>query len=732
MLRTGAPPEAHISGVNIHRTALTTRSAGFVAALSFVAAPFAHGQGTGSADTSRAQKLAPVAVSVTRETARSSFELPFATARISMETTRPGLRRGSVSEMLLGVPGVVVQDRANPSQDPRLTIRGFGARSAFGVRGVRVLRDGIPLSLPDGQTPIDWLDLETIGAIDVVRGTAAALYGNAAGGIVDFRSRAPVAAPIAIATRALGGGGTVRTNVTASGIGRADATSAVRDLGWLGSVTGTHGDGPRTWSRIDASSAFARAFASVLGTRVELQGTHYDAPRAENTGALTSSELARDPSLPDSLNVQKLSRKSVRHSQLALIASRTNGDNEWTASAFTSSRLLDNPLPFAIVEVDRNVAGASLRGTRKLDVLKWPLRITAGADYQRQDDDRFNYENCADVPSTTPASVRCPRQGAERGATRLDQRELVSGTGVFARAELALPGNLLASAAVRHDRVAFTVEDRFVTATNLDDSGDRTLDAVSPMYALVWRVAPLLSVYANAGNAFETPTVTELTNQDNGAAGLNSTLAPQRTATVEVGGQAIIGARVRVDVAAFRARVRDELVPFDVPNAPGRRAFRNAGRTSRDGVELGLTAKAGIVDAGLGYTYSNFRFDQYVVGTTSFAGKAIPGIPQHGLQAFTTVQGRGLFATAEVLSASRSSADDAETVFAAGYAVWTLRAGYRAELAQRRLVIEPLAGVENLFDRRYASSVVVNATRSRFYEPGGRRRVYVGLRLSGR
>ncbi|MEO7520569.1 MAG: TonB-dependent receptor, partial [Gemmatimonas sp.] len=498
------------------------------------------------------------------------------------------------------------------------------------------------------------------------------------------------------------------------------------------SMTGTHGDGPRTWSRVDASSVFARAFTKLRGTRVELQGTHYDAPRAENTGALTSAELSRDPSLPDSLNLRKHSRKAVRQSQLAVIVSRPQGANEWTASAFTSSRLLDNPLPFAVVEVDRNVAGASLRVTRRIAGLSWPVRVTVGADFQRQDDDRFNYENCADVPLATPVSVRCPKQGVERGAIRLDQRELVNGTGVFGRAELEAPGNVLASVAMRYDRVSFSVDDHFVTSTNLDDSGDRALEATSPMVALVWRVTPLFSIYANGARAFETPTVTELTNQDNGAAGLNRTLAPQRTATVEVGMQAIAASRVRIDIAAFRARVRDELVPFDVPNAPGRRAFRNAGKTSRSGVELGLNATPGIASVGVGYTYSKFRFDEYVVSTRDFAGKAIPGIPEHALQAYATVQGRGLFGTAEVSSAARSSADDGATVFSAGYAVWTVRAGYRGALFDGRFMLEPLAGVENLFDRRYASSVVVNATRSRYFEPGGERRAYVGLRLVAR
>lgn len=688
-------------------------------------------------DTTRATLVAPVTVSVTRDAARSPFELPFATSRVTPSASRPGLRRTSISELLLGVPGVVVQDRANPSQDPRLTVRGFGARSAFGVRGVRVLRDGIPLSLPDGQTPVDWLDLETVGDIDVVRGTAAALYGNAAGGVVDFRSRAPETAPFAISSRVTRGGNITRSNLTASGRARIDAAATVRDFGWLVSGTGTHGDGARAWSRTDASSAFARTFAHVAGTRVELQATRYDASRAENTGALTAAELARDAALPDSLNITKRSRKSAQQSQVAVIASRVNGANEWTASAFTSARVLDNPLPFAIVAIDRHVAGASLRGTRRMPALHvgavpLPVRVTAGFDLQRQDDDRLNYENCADVPTATPVSGRCPTRAAERGAIRLNQRELVTGTGAFARAEVELPGAWFVSAAVRRDRVAFHLQDHFITTTSLDDSGDRTLDAVSPLFAVVWRARSTLSFYANVARAFETPTITELTNQADGSAGLNGALAPQRTSTVEVGSQALFASRIRMDIAAFRARVRDELVSFDVPNAPGRRAFRNAGRTSRNGVELSVATTAGAADIGVAYTLSRFRFTNYAVGAVRYDGKMIPGIPEQQGQAFVTVRRAGWFGTVDVTAASRSSANDGSTVFAAGYATWALRGGYDGTVGRGHLTIAPVGGIENVFDRRYASSVVVNATRARYFEPGATRRAYLGVKLGAR
>jgi iron complex outermembrane receptor protein len=319
---------------------------------------------------------------------------------------------------------------------------------------------------------------------------------------------------------------------------------------------------------------------------------------------------------------------------------------------------------------------------------------------------------------------------------RLDQREIVRGTGAFARVEVEAPGRVFASSAIRRDRVHFDVRDAFVSASNADDSGERTLDASSPMVAVVWRAKPLLSVYANIARAFETPTVTELTNQEDGTAGLNARLAPQRTVTAEVGGQAFVAGRVHVDVALFRARVRDELVAFDVPNAPGRRAFRNAGRTSRDGVELRLSSNSYLgrvttAQFGLAWTWSRFRYVAYRVGTTNFAGKPIPGIPAHGLQGFATLRRGAAFTTVDVTANSRTSADDAATVYAAGYATWALRAGYRTATADR-LTLEPIAGIENVFDRRFASAVVVNATRARFFEPGTRRRAYIGLRVGAR
>ncbi len=635
-------------------------------------------------------------------------------------SARPAQRRSGVGELLLAVPGVQVQDRANPSQDPRVTIRGFGARSAFGVRGVRMMRDGIPLSLPDGQTPLDWLDLETIDRVDVVRGTAAALYGNAAGGVVSMTSREAAAVPFALSTRLWNGGGLERANVMASG--RTEAVGVLKSPQWLGSFTRTTGNGPRTWSHLDANSAFARATATVAGTRVEVQGTRYDAPRAENPGAVTAAELANDPRLPDSLNITKRSRKAVAQSQLALIAERAVGNGTIRGSLFTGARTLDNPLPFAIVAVDRHVFGGGLHGAWRLVSTPWPVRFGAGVDAQKQHDERWNYENCADVLPTAPVTTRCPVSSRERGAIRLEQRELATGIGGYVRAEVEAPGHLFASAALRGDAVHFEVADRFITATNADDSGDRTLRATSPMFGLTWRATPTFSAFVNLSTAFETPTITELTNQENGAAGLNATLDPQRTRTLEVGTQALIGGHVRADLSVFRAKVLDELVGFDVPGQVGRRAFRNAGQTSRTGAEVSANGEWSHGGAGVAYSYAKYRFDRYDVGTTSFAGKPIPGLPAQYVQAFGTVRRAGVWSTAEVTASARTSANDAATVFGAGFAVWNWRLGFSSP-SVAGVQIEPAFAIENIFDRRYASSLVLNATRNRYFEPGLPRRL---------
>ncbi len=420
------------------------------------------------------------------------------------------------------------------------------------------------------------------------------------------------------------------------------------------------------------------------------------------------------------------------HRQVALSAERRAGSATLTSSVFYGTRDLDNPQPFAIVAVDRANWGASLRGTTATAWGGFTLRSTAGVDWQGQRDDRRNFENCNGRVGTVPVAT-CPQRAQERGALRLDQRERLEGMGAFARWELEAPRRATLSAALRWDELRLGLRDRFITPTNADDSGDRTLGAVTPMVGATVRLRPTLSWYANVSTAFETPTITELTNQPDGSAGLNRALDPQRTRMVETGLKGLVGSHWRFDVALYDARTRDELVPFDVPGQVGRRAFRNAGRTSRRGAELSLTGVSRVVDGGLAVARARYRYEDYVLpsgsSTVRLDGRLIPGVRGTSAQAWLTARSRGWFATVEGSAQSRAAIDDANSAFAAGWWVANVRIGRAGGL--ERLGVEPVIGVDNLFGRRYASTLVVNATRGRFFEPGVPRTVHAGVRVTG-
>jgi iron complex outermembrane receptor protein len=291
---------------------------------------------------------------------------------------------------------------------------------------------------------------------------------------------------------------------------------------------------------------------------------------------------------------------------------------------------------------------------------------------------------------------------------------------------------------VRADYVAFAVSDEFIVPSgpeaNPDDSGRRTLSAWSPMGGVVARLGALTSAYANIATSFETPTATELGNRPEGAGGINRELDPQRATTIEVGIKGIVLSRLRYDAAVFTTAVRDELIPYEVPNGGGRRYFRNAGRTTRRGFETGATAETGPVAFATAYSYSDFRFDEYEIvsggDTTGLEGKRIPGIPLHQLQTSVTWRAGHAFLTGEAVVSSRVLVDDANTAAASGWTVVNVRAG--ARIPVRTHVMTPTVAVYNAFDRRYIGSVVVNAAAGRFYEPAPTRSLAVGLTLEGR
>lgn len=678
-------------------------------------------------DTTSTARLPTVQVTVTREAARSPLELPYAISVTQPDSLRPGARQLALDELLLLIPGIAVANRNNPTQDPRITIRGFGARSAFGVRGVRVLRDGIPLTLPDGQTPVDYIDLESVGSIEVIRGAASSLYGNASGGVIDLRTEAPPPVPFGASVRASGGSYAMKRLHGTVG-GTSDPFS------YQASVTRTEMNGFRDYSRQRTTHALARAELQRGPMTWSLQGIGFDMPVAENPGALTAAQFATNPRAAEANTVRTHARKDVRQGQLSLLAAYRGERGQLSASLYGGARDLYNPLAFAIVAVDRLSYGTAIRATLAPSSLPGGShRISAGVDAQRQEDDRERFANCNNGPN--PISPLCSPTGSERGALLQSQREIVTGIGAYLRDEVELNDWLTLSGGVRADFTTFEVEDRFTAGGDPDDSGERTLPALSPMIGLVARPGALVSLYASVSSSFETPTATEMGNQPDGSAGINPDLDAQRALSYEIGAKGILIPAIAYDAAIFLTRVRDELIPFETADGSGRRYFRNAGRTERRGVELGLRAEAGRARAGLSYSYGDYEFTDYrvVTGTTTtvYDGKRIPGIPVHQAQASLAWVGSTLHGTVEGVTASRTLVNDANSASAAGYGIVNIRLGGHVSI---RAVgrIEPVVGVHNLLDRTYVGSVSVNAAPAfgRYYEPAPGRTLFAGLTLA--
>lgn len=674
------------------------------------------------AQDSTIARLEPVIVESARGAHKSSHEVPAALSVLNPDSSRPGQRHLSLDETLALVPGLAVSNRNNPSQDPRISIRGFGARSAFGVRGIRVLRDGIPLTLPDGQTPVDYLDLEAVGRVEVLRGSAASLYGNAGGGVVDIRSSPSADVPVSAQARLWTGSFGSRRIV-------GKASGSLSSFRYQGNIAHSETDGFRDYSRQQVTNAFARAAIEGSGGVAAVQFLGMSMPEAENPGSLTAAQLAADPRMADPLSIRKRARKAVGQAQLGLTARRAGTRGELEASAYLGTRSLDNPLSFAVVDVERATSGASVRAGVPLTLVGFLQRLTGGAEVQLQNDMRRNFANCNDVPAPTAPTPSCPVLAAERGMLTLDQREIVSSVGAYLRNEITLGRRSLFTAAVRADRIRFEVRDHLIDAANPDDSGERTLGAVSPMVGLLMLTAPSHSLYANVSSAFETPTATELGNQPNGAAGINRDLQPQRSTTYETGAKGFFAAGLfRYEASVFHTSIIDELIPFDIPASNGRRFFRNAGRTSRRGVELGLGAVRGPLELAAAYTHANYRFTDFRVDTAQYAGNRIPGIPRQVFQASASLRTAVGSIVTEATVADRMFVNDTNSDSSAGYAVFNFRLNTGKSVG--RSGAELTLGLQNVLDRRYASSVSVNAAAGKYFEPASTRAAYVGLTLS--
>ena len=667
-------------------------------------------------------QLEPLVVTATRQPL-PRLQVPAAISVLDAGDLRGGRPALSLAESLPRIPGVVVRERQNQAQDVQLSIRGFGARASFGVRGVRLYADGIPATMPDGQGQVSHFLLPAAERVEVLRGPFSVLYGNSSGGVVSVFSEAPPAAA-EVGAEGLAG---------SDGLWRASAS-------WRGPVADKSGlrldlqraaaDGYRRHSawRRDGAQLQLRGGTS-RGGEWTLLANHLDLA-ADDPQGLTADQLAGDRRASSQGARLFDTRKTVSQQQLGARFVQSVGEgHELALVAYTGRRQTFQVLSIpvfvqagagsggGVIDLDRDYRGFDARW-------RWQatdtLSLVLGASQERADETRLGFENFIGS------------QLGVVGALRRDEDNAVRSDDVYLQLDWQPADRWRFNGGLRSSRVRFDSLDRYVRPGNPDDSGTRRYSRVSPVLGVLYRASERTSIYANAGRGFETPTFAELAYRNDGASGLND-LEPALSRHVELGLR-WQQSRWQGDVALFQATTTDELVV--AASQGGRTVFDNAGLTRRRGAELSLSfdlAPTWTLAASATWLDARYRRDVPACDTPPCAGglrieagRRLPGIATRTAWAELRWQaGERTDLWLEARGSSRFHANDANTAAAPGHAVLGLGAEHRFGGGRWTA----WARVDNLADREVIGSVIVNEGNGRYFEPAPGRTFMIGLRL---
>lgn len=719
-------------------SALVARSAR-VALVALVALatvpPLLAAQGTAADSAARAaraaradsaRRVAAVRVTITRTDAQADVA-PWAVGVVTTSQLRDGRATLGVDEALSSVPGVVVSNRYNYSVDQRISIRGAGARANFGMRGVKVLLDGVPQSLPDGQSQLTNIDLGDIARVEVLRGSASSLYGNGSGGVIAFTTDLSASDPFAT---------TLRTTAGSFGLRKWQSRTSGRTGNMVGSLSmsRTTVDGARQYSNADLRQLMAATDWSLAnGVTLALRAAIAETPVALNPGALTAAEYAKNRDSAAAINVARGASRAISQNQFSLRASHDDpAGRSWAATAYVVRRFVDNPLAttpagtsVATVgtysTINRWVTGVRLDASQPLGAGPAAPRLAAGLDAQQSTDIRRNSRATGGHPRVATDTVL------------LFQDEIVTAIGPFAQLTWEPVRRVHLDAGARWDQLRFEARDHFL-GDKVDNSGARSMTAATGHLGVSWSLAAVFSPYANWSSAFETPTTTELNARPDGAGGFNPDLGPQRVRTVE------LGARGRAGLASytfsvFESYADDAIIQYLATD--GRSFFRNAGRTRHRGVELGLQWQiASWLSATGGWTEADYRFVRYIIprGTAAdtLNGKYEAGVPARVIRVGVDARLAGATVSVDNTWSDAQFADDKNTqrVDGTGPGVLNVRVSGSGGVGTVRW--SPFAGVNNATNRAYVGAVTINGASGRVLEPAPLRNYYLGVELGWR
>jgi iron complex outermembrane receptor protein len=668
--------------------------------------------------------MADVVVVSASRVEHTSFDLPAAIDVVDAARIRDGQMRVNASEALASVPGLVAQNRGNYAQDLQISSRGFGARSAFGVRGVRLISDGVPASMPDGQGQPSAFNLDMAERIEVLRGPFSAIYGNHSGGVIQLFTRDGQGRPTLEVNVAGGSDGARKTDISAQGSSGA--------VGYVIDASRFETDGYRAHSAATRDQAFAKlTMQPTAGGKLTLVANSLRQDGTQDPLGVTWATYQRDPragevdttdtaapkrTFADRYNT----RKDIHHQQLGIAYDQRFGDDRLHVMAYGGNRQVTQFQAFSkgfqapathsggVVDFERDFYGADINWVSVRALGAGKLTATVGIDYGHSSDERKGYETFIGT------------QFGVQGALRRDEQDTLSSVDPYLQAEWQA-GRWVLTGGVRHTRMTVRVGDRFLA--NGNDSGSVAYSHTTPVLGVLYKVNPVLNVYASAARGFETPTLNEVFYSGTGG-GFNFNLRAAESTHLETGVKAIVGPSTRVNAALFQVRTTDELVVDS--SAGGRTSYKNASTTLRQGAELSLdTALGGGASGRLALTALRAVYDQR--SGNVLAGSRLPGVPNANL--FTELAWKDasdhIGAALETVASSRIYAEDANSeIPAPGYAVVNARFNAKQEVGAWRF--KEFVRVNNLLDRTYVGSLIVGDTNKRYYEAAPGRNWMVG------
>ncbi|QGG14623.1 TonB-dependent receptor [Citrobacter braakii] len=660
----------------------------------------------------------------------SELDTPAAVSVVDGEDMRLATPRINLSESLTSVPGLQVQNRQNYAQDLQLSIRGFGSRTTYGIRGIRLYVDGIPATMPDGQGQTSNIDISSVQNIEVLRGPFSALYGNASGGVINVSTETGHEPPTIEASSYYGSFGSWRYGLKATGA-LGDGTQR-GDVDYTVSTTRftTHGYRDRSSAqknlanvklgvRMDDTSKLTLIFNSVES-------------KADDPGGLTESEWQANPQQSPRAE-QYNTRKTIKQTQAGFRYERQlSAKDEISIMTYAGERETTQyqSIPMApqlkpshaggVITLQRHYQGIDNRWTHRGE-LGVPVTFTTGLNYENMSENRKGYNNFRLDDSV-------PEYG-QKGDLRRNERNLMWNVDPYLQTQWQLTQKLSLDAGVRYSSVWFDSNDRYITPGNADDSGDASYHQWLPAGSLKYAITDAWNVYLAAGRGFETPTINELSYRSDGQSGMNFDLQPSTNDTVEIGSKTRIGDGL-FTAALFQTDTDDEIVVDS--SSGGRTTYKNAGKTRRQGGELSWDQRfAASWRVKAAWTWLDATYRSNVCGDKNCNGNRLPGIEQNmGFASLGYVPDEGWYAGTDVRYMSNIMANDENTAQAPSYTVVGLNTGYK--FYYRSLMIDLFGRVDNLFDKSYVGSVIVNEANGRYYEPAPGRNYGVGINLAWR